>query len=146
MTAPRDWDKELAEIDKLMSNQPAALPAPAGSKAQPARPAAPVPPPAATGKAAWGTWLRVLLGVLAGAALTQWPYARQCGLGVLLYLGAVGVVTLAGLWGAVAAWRKRMGLAHAIALLVMLWGLILAAAVVLPRTGYARATANWLCS
>ncbi len=145
MTAPRDWDKELAEIDKLMANQPAARPAPAGSKAPPAKPVA-ATPAVTPGKPAWGTWLRVLLGVLAGAALTQWPYARQCGLGLMLYLGAVGVVTLAGLWGALAAWRKRMGLAHTIALLVTLWGLILAAAVVLPRTGYARQTASWLCS
>lgn len=146
MTAPRDWDKELAEIDKLMSNQPAALPAPAGGKAPPAKPAVAPPAPAVAGKAAWGTWFKVLLGVIAGAALTQWPYARECGLGLMLYLGALGVVTLAGLWGAVAAWRRRMGLAHTTALLVMLWCLILAAAVVLPRTGYARATASWLCS
>ena len=32
MTTPRDWDKELAEIDKLMSKQPAQVPALAGVK------------------------------------------------------------------------------------------------------------------
>jgi hypothetical protein len=64
---------------------------------------------------------------------------------LFLYTGAAGVVALAGLWSSVSSWRRRMGLAHTISLLVTLWGLILAAAVVLPRIGYAKAAATWFC-
>lgn len=149
MTAPRDWDKELAEIDKVMARQPAPVPAKAGAAAPAPAPrsggAAPVEAPRATGKAAFGTWLRVLLVAVAGGALTQWPYANSCGLGLILYLGAVGVVTLGGLWGALSSWNRRMGLAHVVSLLVSLWGLGLAAAVVLPRMGYAKQAATWFC-
>jgi hypothetical protein len=39
-----------------------------------------------------------------------------------------------------------MGLAHSIALLVTLWGLVMAGAAILPRIGYARTAAAWWCS
>jgi hypothetical protein len=151
MTAPRDWDKELAEIDKLMSNQPA-LPAgssaPAKAQAPPrVAPAAsaPVAGPVIARKAKFGTWLQVLLGLVLGAAMTQWPYAHQCGTGLFLYLGAAGLVTLAGLWTALGTWHRRMGLAHALSLAVALWGFLLIGAEVLPRIGYARVAATWMC-
>ena len=152
MTAPRDWDKELAEIDKLMSNQPAL---PAGSSA-PARaqapraapPAAASPaagPPAIPRKSKFGIWLQVLLGLILGAAMTQWPYAHQCGPGLFLYLGAAGLVGLTGLWSALGSWRNRMGLAHTLSLTVTLWAFLLIGAEVLPRVGYARVAATWFC-
>ncbi|HEX9894176.1 MAG TPA: hypothetical protein VGA78_09625 [Gemmatimonadales bacterium] len=154
MTTPRDWDKELAEIDKLMSKQPAqvpalagapgALPATRGPSPQPGRPQASGPAPV-TRKARFATWFQVLLGAVAGAAMTQWPYANSCGVGLFLYLGAAGVVSLAGLWGSLSSWRRRMGLAHSLSLLVTLWGLLLVGAVVLPRIGYATQAATWFC-
>jgi hypothetical protein len=64
----------------------------------------------------------------------------------MVYLGAVAVVAVAGLWGAVAAWRRRMPAAHTVALIMVGWALALAAAVILPRVGYARAAASWWCS
>jgi hypothetical protein len=78
--------------------------------------------------------------------MTQWPYGHACGVGLWLYLGAVGTVGLAGVWGLVSSWRYRMPVAHVLSLLVLIWGGVLAAAVVLPRIGYARETAAWLCS
>jgi hypothetical protein len=35
--------------------------------------------------------------------------------------------------------------AHTLSLLVLLWGLVLAAREVLPRTGYARHVRTWSC-
>lgn len=144
---PRDWDKELAEIDRLMAATPPAQAK--GGRDQPGVPAAgparPAPPARAGRRSAIGAWVRVGLGVVLAAAMTQWPYVHSCGLALFLYLGAVGVVLVAGGWAAVSSWRQRMGFAHVVSLLVMLWALILAAAVVLPRVGYAREAAAWWC-
>ncbi|MEZ4456781.1 MAG: hypothetical protein R2882_09565 [Gemmatimonadales bacterium] len=85
------------------------------------------------------------LGVVLAAAMTQWPYFHACGTALFVYLGAVGVVGLSGVWGMVTSWRQRIGLAHVVSLLVFLWGLGLAAAVVLPRIGYAKGVAAWVC-
>jgi len=141
MTAPRDWDKELAEIDKVMAKQPAPAPvlakAGGGQAPLPRQSGGPAPAPPPSGKAAFGTWLKVLLGAVLGGAMTQWPYANACGIGLFIYLGAVGVVVLSGLWGALSSWNRRM--------LVTLWGLILATAVAIPRMGYTRPPATWFC-
>lgn len=144
---PRDWDKELAEIDRLIAKQPAPAPPPAqlppsrGTDA-PTR-VANAPP---RHRLELTGWLRVLLAVLLAAAMTQWPYPFACGLRLYLYLGAAGVVVIAGLWGSVIAWKRRMAVAHLLSLLVVLWGLVLAGKVVLDRTGYARERMSWVCS
>ena len=90
-------------------------------------------------------WSSVALGVLLGVALTQWPYARACGWWLLLYMTAVGIVVVAGIWGARASWRSRLGFAHFIALCTIIWGLALTAHEVLPRVGYAKVRAAWRC-
>lgn len=147
---PRDWDKEMAEIDKIMAKAPAAQLAPgkavaaAPSGGAPPRSAAPASAPVTRG-GAFSTWLRVGLGVALAAGMTQWPYFHACGPSLFLYLGAIGVVGLSGLWGMVSSWRRRMGIAHSFALAVFLWGLVLAAASVLPRIGYAKLGAVWMC-
>lgn len=142
--ADRDWDKELAEIDKVMARSPA----PSGPAPLPAAPGqAPraLAAPAGGRKAVLWTWLEVILGGLLAAGMTQWPYANGCGISLFLYLGAAGLVVIAGLGGALSSWRRRMGLAHTLALLVMLSGLVLVAHEVLPRVGYARQALTWLC-
>ena len=117
MTGPnRDWDKEMAEIDKIIAQQPAAAPGkpvPAGSA--PAAPAtrAALPPPARTRRTVLTAWIRVALGVAVAVGVTQWPYAHACGLLLYAYLAAAGGVVLAGLWGAVTSWNRRMGIALA---------------------------------
>ena len=147
---PRDWDKELAEIDKLIGKAPGPAPSSPVARAPGAKPpalvagAAPSAPIRRSGGAG-GTWLRVGLGAALGVGMTQWPYAHTCGLWLGLYLGAVSAVALSGLWGAVSSWRRRIPAAHLLSMAVVLWGLVLVADVVLPRTGYAAQTLTWLC-
>ncbi|MBX3147208.1 MAG: hypothetical protein KF785_10610 [Gemmatimonadales bacterium] len=150
---PRDWDKEMAEIDKIIAQTPPAqlgagsgpaAPAPR-TGAAPARAQAPAAPVAGRG-ARFSTWLRVGLGVALAAAMTQWPYIHACGLPLLLYLGAVGVVLVSGVWGMVSSWHRRMAAAHIVSLAVLIWGGILLAATLLPRIGYAGQAAPWFCS
>jgi hypothetical protein len=138
---PRDWDKELADIDKLISSSPPPVP---GGKVAPAAPRG-APPAPASRREALGGWSRVLLAAAAGVAVSFWPYAHTCGLGLWLYLGVAGTVVVAGTWGMLASWRRRLGLAHVVALVVTLWGLGLVAAELLPRIGYARDAATWSC-
>jgi hypothetical protein len=151
VTGPgRDWDKELAEIDKLMTKSPARPAAPPGGGAAPSqRPAAaPAAGPArstADGPTLLGTWVRILLALVLAGAMSQWPYQHACGLPLILYLSATGMTVVAGLWAAGATWRRRMGILHSVALLTVLWGLGLAAAAILPRTGYAKQAATWWC-
>ena len=90
-------------------------------------------------------WSCVGLGVLLGAALPQWPYAKACGWWLGLYMAAVGIVVVAGLWGAHASWRSRLGFAHVIAVATIIWGLALTAQEVLPRVGYAKERLAWRC-
>jgi hypothetical protein len=149
VTGPgRNWDKELADIDKLMAKAPARPPAlPGGGDAPAPRPAAAPAPPrlAAEGPTLLGAWVRILLALVLAGAMTQWPYQHACGLPLMIYLGATGMTIVAGLWAAGATWKRRMGFLHTLALLTTLWGIGLAAAVVLPRTGYARQAATWWC-
>jgi hypothetical protein len=143
---PRDWDKEMAAIDKVIAKQPvgrAPGPAPAGATGAGVPPAVRDRP---VGRLAlFTTWLRVLLGVLLAGAITQWPYPSACGLNLAVYLGAIGVVVVAGAWSSVTSWTRRQGWAHLFSLLVLLWGLVLGAREILPRTGYAVQHAVWIC-
>jgi hypothetical protein len=140
---PRDWDKEMAEIDKAIARSPAQPPAQAGGASIPS---------GRGGAAATGarlgtltTWFRTLLGLSLAVGMTQWPYPNACGFNLAVYLGAISTVTVAGLWSSVTSWQRRLGLAHIISLLVLLWGLVLAAREVLPRVGYARQPRTWTC-
>jgi hypothetical protein len=90
-------------------------------------------------------WVRVLLGLGLGIMMVGWPYSTACGLPLLWYASAIVTVSLAGVWAATAAWRFRSGLAHLIALILVLYGIALGTAEVLPRTGYAVDQATWVC-
>ena len=92
-----------------------------------------------------GAWVRVLLALALGVMMAGWPYLSACGLPLMGYLGAVGVVIWAGGWAAVATWRYRAALAHVVSLILILYGVTLALAEVLPRTGYAIPRATWQC-
>jgi hypothetical protein len=83
--------------------------------------------------------------VAVGAAVSQWPYARECGWMLYLYLGVIAAVLVAGGWGTVWAWRVRVAGAHVLSLMVVFWGIVLAAEVILPRVGYAAERAAWQC-
>ena len=93
MSADRDWDKELAAIDKVMAKAPAApakqaaLPPGSGALPPMARSESAAVTPVGR-RAAFFTWLRVLLAVAVAAGMTQWPYLHDCGTSFFLYLGA----------------------------------------------------------
>jgi hypothetical protein len=147
---PRNWDKELADIDRVIGKQgtppPGGVPAlpPAGTPAPTPRVATVVEPAAARGSVAM-TWFWVGLAVLLTAALPLWPYGKTCGLQLFFYLGAAALALLAGATGAVHSWRARRGLAHLIALIVVVLTGLMGAREVLPRTGYAAQAETWLC-
>jgi len=92
-----------------------------------------------------GLWGRVALGLALGTMMTGWPYFRECGLPLYGYLWAVAAVVVAGGWIAVTSWKLRNGVAHILALVLLFWGLALTLDVLLPRTGYAAASATWQC-
>lgn len=164
----RDWDRELAEIDRRLAGVPVAAP-PSGARST----SAPLPPanagltPAAAasdparrigspspGRRSWRTQfallfrLTVALAVVAG--LLAWPYGTRCGVGLAGYLLLVGLLGLAGLATSVAAWRHRSAAVHVVGLLLIGAAGVLAARDVLPRVGYAVPTlerpATWVCA
>jgi len=143
----RDWDREMREVDRLLAKLPAAEVKPGGRRSDPTVPRPTVAPghrsPAPPG--ALGTWVRVLLGLLAGAGMTQWPYTHGCGIWLFTYLGGVCAIIAAGVWSSVASWKARLAFAHVLSVLVIMWGLALAAREVLPRVGYASMEAPWFC-
>lgn len=143
---PRDpQDTEARQVERLLSQLeygagavarlPAARPRPRLGAGEP--PAAP-PSPASV-------WARVAAGAALAVGMTQWPYARACGLALAGYLVAVGVVLVTGAWAAHAAWRARMGRAHLAALVIVFASAALAAVQVLPRLGYSPVEVTWRC-
>ena len=151
MTGPsRDWDKEMAEIDKIIAKQPAVGAQGSGARAAPSAPvqraATESGPVVRSRRAVLTTWLRVLLGITVAAGVgLAWPYAHACGFPLYGYVAAAAGVFLAGLWGAVTSWARRMAAAHLIALLVMLSGLVLLGQVFLDRSSYPDKPAAWSC-
>jgi len=150
---PRDWDKEMAEIDKLIAKQPvqgAREPGSQGARVAPA--ALPAPQRAAavaptrSGREGLVTWVKVVLGVGVAAAVgLAWPYPHVCGVPLYGYLAAAAGVVLVGLWGAVASWQSRKAFAHMLSLLAMLTGAVLVAKVFLDRSSYPKQPATWSC-
>jgi len=146
---PRDWDRELADIDRAIAKQNApGAPAPAPPSTAPGarRPASSPGSAPVRRRSVALTWFWVALAVALGVALAIWPYQRACGLQLFFYLGAVGVTALAALLGALASWSHRRAVAHVLSLLVMTWAAVAAAREVLPRTGYAAAARTWMCA
>ncbi len=149
MAEPRDWDKELADIDRLIEK-------PGGSRPVPPKPGSrPVGKPAlaagperrgVTRKEVLGTWARTAFGVALAISVVQWPFASPCGFPLMIHAGAIGMVMVAGVWSAVVSWRRRIGAAHVASLVTLLTGVILALLLILPRIGYAREAASWFCS
>ena len=156
-----NWDKELAKIDKQLGSlsddqllAPASQPPAKAGSAPPAKPgkapkataALPSDTPPTKG---FGVYARLTLSVALGVGMVVWPYPSRCGAGLAAYLAAVAVVIGSGVWSSVWTWRHRASRAHALSLLLILWGLILGSMEVLPRVGYAkpdlRHPTNWSC-
>jgi hypothetical protein len=148
-----DWDKEMAEVDRLLQKLPYGDPATGAGAAPTVRKPAVVVGGAGAGAAAarsaaagrLGTWVRVGLGLLIGIGMTQWPYTHGCGLQLLFYSIGVVAVVAAGTWSSLSSWKGRLGVAHLLSQGLIIWGLVLAAREVLPRVGYAKTAASWMC-
>lgn len=138
----RDWDKELAKVDQAMAKQ-GTTPLPAKSTGSSLPGAA---PPAVDGRARLYTWARLSLALVLGVAMTQWPYLHGCGFPLFAYLGGAITVIAASVWSMISSWRSRSTVAHFLSVGLLFWGAALSAREVLPRTGYAKQTANWMCA
>ncbi|HEU5042081.1 MAG TPA: hypothetical protein VFT84_14730 [Gemmatimonadales bacterium] len=147
---PRDWDKELADIDRMMAKTGGAAGQGGGGAVAP-RAAVPAPgtvraAPAARRGSVAITWLWVMLAVGLAVALPLWPYQRTCGLQAAFFLGAIGVTLLVGGLAALSSWANQRGLAHVVSLAVIAWAATMAAREILPRVGYAREARTWTCA
>ena len=136
-----DWDAELKKIDKQLEgmSDAALIPAPAKGAAPAAK--ASVAAARETTRT-WPTFLRLALATALAIGILFWPYPSRCGMGLAGYGAAVAAVTLGGLWSSVWTWRHRTARAHVLSLLLVVWGLVLGAMEILPRSGYARADVN----
>jgi hypothetical protein len=92
----------------------------------------------ATHEGIFGAGSRVVLALSLGLAINAWPYDRACGVGLAGYIAASLAVTAGGLWATAGSWRAQAAKLHAAALIVLAWGIVLIAAQVLPRVGYAK--------
>jgi putative flippase GtrA len=142
----RDWDAEMRKIDQQIASIPSQGATPVRAPAQAtAAQAAPSRPETST----FGVMARLALACALGVAIVFWPYGAGCGLGLAGYLGAVATLIVAGAWSSIWTWKHRAARAHTMSLLLLAWGVVLAAAVVLPRIGYAKLPANhpahWTC-
>ena len=136
---PRDWDKELTDIDRAIGKQPAA--GPPGTTPVAGRS---LPP---TGRRFVAlTWFWTGLAIVLAIALALWPYDKNCGIRLIFFLGAGGIALLAGVLGALASWAHYRGLAHLLSLLVIVWAGVMVVREILPRVGYAKNSRDWTCS
>ena len=142
-----DWDRELKRIDRQLESISDDVLIREPANATPAERQQVVVERERT--STFAALARLSLAVLVGVAILFWPYSARCGAGLAAYLGAVGVVVLAGAWSAIWTWRHRTARAHVLSLLILAWGLVLGAMEVLPRAGYAIPTpehpAAWRC-
>lgn len=143
-----DWKQELRKIEREYDGLP---PEPSAEELRARREAERRERERhdAVGAAFWVV-VRLLLIVALAAGLPLWPYPGRCGAPVAAHLAAILALIVASVWTAASAWRRRMAASHVLALLILLWGLGLAAQELLPRIGYARPDPtrppHWICS
>ena len=147
------WDKELAKVDRTLEAMSDDALLPDDSAKQPS----PVSRKARKQElrderyktTTLGVLARLVLAVALGVGMLFWPYSARCGVGLLGYLGAAGMVVVAGAWSSIWSWRHRSGQAHVLSLLLIVWGVVLGATEILPRVGYAVPDAQhpaiWMC-
>jgi hypothetical protein len=97
-----------------------------------------------------GAMVRLGLTSALSVGIVFWPYSRECGSGLFSYLGVAAVVIVGAVWSLLWTWRGRMGRSHALSMMIMVWGLAVAASQIVPRTGAfgiaaTAQTAHWFC-
>ena len=133
--ADDDWSTKLKKIEREFQGLPPE-PSPAFKKLQ-SEEERRAQERAKQRVAAMGAGARLILVFALFGALAIWPYENDCGSGLFGYLGTEAAIIAGGLWVAFTTWRARLPKMHALSLLIVLVGLVLIAAEVLPRTGYA---------
>ncbi len=143
----KNWEDEMKKIDKQLESISDEALLPAKTAATPAARADAVAKQAST--TTLGVALRLVLTLALGIGILFWPYGTRCGLPLFGFLASAGLITVSGIWSAIWTWRHRSGRGHVAALVLALWGALLAANEVLPRIGYATPSeahpAVWLC-
>ena len=143
----KNWDKELARIDKQLESMADETLLPTSAAATPEAKAEVRAQQSRT--RTLGVLARLTLAVGLGVGMLFWPYDARCGFALAGYLAAVVVVIASGGWSAIWSWRHRSPRAHLLSLLMVLWGLTLGAVEILPRTGYAKPApgrpTTWFC-
>lgn len=139
-----DWKTELRKVERefdglppLLTPEDLGLPRKGARRAKPGR---------RDVQTTAGAAIRLALVVTLAAAINFWPYGHSCGFGLFAFLGVEIAVIGGGLWTATYTWRGRLAKAHVLAMFIVVWGLALIAAQVLPRVGYATTSAAWMCS
>jgi len=147
MTEMIDWNRELRAIEREYDGLPAE-PSPAQVRAQ-RRAERRAREEAAQRMAIVGTRARVVLVASLVGALYWWPYASTCGGGLAAFVGAQLMIVVGAVWCAAISWRNRLVASHTAALALLVVGLALLAAQVLPRLGYVSVagihTTTWRC-
>lgn len=152
----RDWDREMREVDRLLAKLPEAEPT--LGRGVPTVPVSPrpglgvgavgaggtLPASPARGRAWITTWMRVGLGLALGIGMIVWPYSHACGLKLVFYLIGATAVTVAGVWSALTSWKRRLGIAHTLSIILIIWGLGLAGRQLLPRL-YGKTPVPFFC-
>jgi hypothetical protein len=97
-----------------------------------------------------GAMVRLGLSTALSVGIIFWPYSRECGSGLFSYLGVAAVVIVGAVWSLRWTWRGRMARSHALSIVVMIWGLTVAASQIAPRTGAfgiaaTAQTTRWFC-
>jgi len=139
----KDWEKLMAKVDKQIESVSDAQVFPEKKGAAPAQKAATAA--ARDNTRTWPAIVRLILSSALGVGVLFWPYTNRCGVGLGGYLAVVAVVAISGVWSAVWTWRHQTAKAHVLSILLIVWGLVLGGAEVLPRTGYAKQTLPWSC-
>ncbi len=156
LMSDRDWEKELAEIDRRIASEPAesegvpasrtvavsgrtdaAKPKPPSVAARANAPVTTTPAAPRHWKTIVGLTIRLSIAAMLLAAVVVWPYDTRCGSWLYGYLATIGLTAVASIWTAVAAWRHRGALVHLLSLAMLATALVYAAIEVLPRVGYA---------
>jgi len=135
-----DWSTQLKKIEREFEGLPPE-PSPAYKKLQ-SEEEKRAKERAAQRVALIGVFARLILVAAVGVALLFWPYENGCGLGLFGFLGAETVIVVGGIWIGITTWRARLRRMHVVSLGITLVGLVLIAAQVLPRVGYAAVDAK----
>jgi len=135
-----DWSTQLKKIEREFEGLPPE-PSPAYKKLQ-SEEERRAKERAAQRAAQIGVFARLILVAAVGVALLFWPYEKSCGLGLFGFLGTEAVLVIGGVWIGITTWRARLPRLHVVSLAITLAGLILIAAEVLPRIGYAAVDAK----